>query len=65
MRHFQMAGGKRLDTQEIETVAYDLNISPAELVTLMSTSSDSQEQLNKRLAYAGLSEESLVDFSSR
>ena len=51
---------RRLDSQEIDTVARDLNISPAELVRLMSTSSDSQQQLNKRLAYAGLSEESLA-----
>lgn len=50
---------RRLDTQDIEAIAYDLNISPAELVTLMSTSSDSQEQLRERLAYAGLTEESL------
>jgi len=51
---------RRLDPPDIEAIAYDLNISPAELVTLMSTSSDSQEQLRERLAYAGLSEESLA-----
>lgn len=50
---------RRLDTQDIEAIAYDLNISPAELVTLMSTSSNSQEQLRERLAYAGLTEKSL------
>ena len=55
-----MAEVRRLDPQEIDTVARDLNISPAELVRLMSTSSDSLQQLNKRLAYAGLSEESLA-----
>jgi hypothetical protein len=51
---------RRLDSQDIEAIAYDLNISPAELVTLMSTSSDSLEQLRERLAYAGLTEESLA-----
>jgi hypothetical protein len=50
---------RRLDSQDIEAIAYDLNISPAELVTLMSTS-DSMEQLRERLAYAGLPEESLA-----
>ncbi len=51
---------RRLDSQDIEAIAYDLNISPAELVALMSTSSDSLEQLRERLTYAGLSEESLA-----
>jgi len=51
---------RRLDPQDIEAIAYDLNISPAELVTLMSTSSDSLEQLRERLTFAGLSEESLA-----
>jgi hypothetical protein len=51
---------RRLDPQDIEAIAYDLNISPAELVTLMSTSSDSLEQLCERLANAGLTDESLA-----
>ncbi len=45
---------RRLDPREIETVARELNLSPAELVSLMFTSSESLEQLNKRLAYEGL-----------
>jgi len=51
---------RRLDSRDIEAIAYDLNISPAELVTLIATSPDSQEQLRERLAYAGLTEESLA-----
>ncbi len=51
---------RRLDPQEIETVARDLNISPAELVTLMSTSAESLELLRLRISYAGLAEESLA-----
>ena len=51
---------RRLDSQDIEAIAYDLNISPAELVSLMSTSSDSLEQLRERLANAGLTDESLA-----
>ena len=51
---------RRLDPREVEEVARDLNISPAELVTLMLTPADSLEQLNKRLAYEGLSDEALA-----
>ena len=51
---------RQLDSQEIDAVARDLNISPAELVALMFASADSLEQLDKRLAYAGLSEEALA-----
>jgi len=50
----------RLDREQIDVTARDLNISPGELVTLMYTSADSLEQLDKRLAYAGLSEEALA-----
>ena len=44
----------RLDLREIEAVAYELNISPDELVTLMMTSPESLDSLDKRLAHAGL-----------
>lgn len=50
----------QLDREEIDLVARDLNISPDELVTLMYASADSLEQLDKRLAYAGLSEQALA-----
>jgi hypothetical protein len=50
----------RLDREEIDVVARDLNISPGELVALMYTSPDSLEQLDKRLAYAGLSDKALA-----
>lgn len=51
---------RQLDSQEIDAVARDLNISPTDLVSLMFTSSDSLESLNKRLAYEGLSQEGLT-----
>lgn len=51
---------RQLDAREIEAVARDLNISPADLVSLMFTPSDSLKSLNKRLAYEGLSEEALT-----
>jgi hypothetical protein len=50
----------RLDSKEIEAVARDLNISSAEFVALMFTPSGSLDQLDKRLAYAGLSEAALA-----
>jgi hypothetical protein len=50
----------QLGPREIELVSRDLSISPAELVTLMSTSSISLEQLNKRLAHEGLAEKALA-----
>jgi hypothetical protein len=50
----------RLDSQQIEAVARDLNISSAELAALMFAPSGSLDQLNKRLAYAGLSEAALA-----
>ena len=50
----------RLDSHEVESVARDLNISSAELVALMFTPSGSLDQLDKRLAYAGLPEATLA-----
>lgn len=50
----------RLDSHEIEAVARDLNISSAELVALMLTPSGSSDQLDRRLAYAGLSDAALA-----
>ena len=50
----------RLDSREVEAVARDLNMSSAELVALMFTPSGSLDQLNKRLAYAGLPEAGLA-----
>jgi hypothetical protein len=49
-----------LDPQELETVARDLNVSSVELVTLMFTSSESLDSLNKRLAHEGLSSKLLA-----
>jgi hypothetical protein len=51
----------RLDLREIEVVARELNLSPAELVTLMTTSSESLGSLDKRLSYAGLPQEALAE----
>jgi paraquat-inducible protein B len=53
---------RSLDSREIEAVARELNISAAELVTLMSTSDESIASLNKRLANAGLSEAEIAKF---
>lgn len=50
----------RIDLREIEVVAHELNLSPAELVSLMFTPAETLESLDKRLAYAGLSPEKLV-----
>ena len=50
----------QLDSREIDAVARDLNISSTELVSLMFTPSGSLQSLNKRLAYAGFSEEALA-----
>ena len=50
----------RLDSREIDAVARDLNVSSAELVSLMLSSSESLESLGKRLAYEGLPQESLA-----
>jgi len=51
---------RRLGSREIDAVARDMNVSSAELVSLMLTSSDSLGSLNKRLAYEGLPQESLA-----
>lgn len=51
---------RQFDSEEIEAVARDLNISPTDLVSLMFTSSGSLESLNKRLAQEGLSQEALA-----
>ena len=45
----QMAGGKTTRLPGDRHVTRDLNISPAELVSLMFTSSDSIELLDKRI----------------
>jgi hypothetical protein len=50
----------RLDPEDVESVARELNVSPAELVSLICTSSESIDSLNKRLAYEGLPQESLA-----
>lgn len=49
-----------LDAREVEAVARDLNIPPADLVALMSASSEPLDSLAKRLAYEGFSEEALA-----
>jgi len=51
---------RRIDPREIETVARDLNLSPTELISLMFVPPESLDSLNKRLAYEGLSPESLA-----
>jgi hypothetical protein len=50
----------RLDPQEIDAAARDLNISSSELVTLMHTPSDVLEPLNKRLEFDGFTMDSLA-----
>ena len=50
----------RLDSREIDAVARDLNVSSAELVSLMLSSSESLDSLGERLAYEGLPQESLA-----
>jgi hypothetical protein len=51
---------QRLDSQEVEAIARELNLSAAELGALAFTSSGSLQSLNTRLAHAGLSEEALA-----
>src|SRR5579871_1468261 len=53
-----------LDREEIDVTARDLGLSSGELVTLMYTSAGSIEQLDERLAYAGLSQEALAGLHS-
>jgi hypothetical protein len=47
---------QRFDRQEIESIARELNVSPAELGALASMPASSLESLGKRLSHAGLSE---------
>ena len=47
---------QRFDRQEIESIARELNLSPAELGALALMPASSLESLNKRLSQAGLSE---------
>jgi hypothetical protein len=54
---------RKTDLREIEVVAQGLNLSPAELVSLMFTPREALESLDKRVAYAGLSPEKLVTIS--
>ena len=49
----------RLDPRDIETVARELKMSPAELVSLALMSSESLQSLDRRLSYAGLPPEFL------
>jgi hypothetical protein len=50
----------RLDPQEIDVAARDLNISSVELVALMRTPSDALDPLSKRLEFDGFTSESLA-----
>ena len=50
----------RLDSEEFEAVARDLNLSPAELNALAVTPPCALESLGKRLAYIGISENTLA-----
>ncbi|HLZ01127.1 MAG TPA: hypothetical protein VKR55_03135 [Bradyrhizobium sp.] len=50
----------RLDAQQFEAVARDLNLSPAELNALAVTPPSALESLGKRLAYIGISENTLA-----
>jgi len=51
---------QRLDSQEMESIARELNLSKAELSALTFQPSGSIESLSKRLFQAGLSEEELA-----
>jgi hypothetical protein len=50
----------RCDRQEVELIARELNVSPAELGALALMPSDSLELLTRRLSHAGLSEAQLA-----
>jgi hypothetical protein len=50
---------RRLDAQEIQAIAHDLNLSVSELGGLAAVASSSQESLRKHLLHAGLSMHSL------
>jgi len=49
-----------LDAREMAAIAYELNLSEAELATLTFRPSGSLESLSKRLSHAGLSEQDLA-----
>ncbi len=51
---------QRLDSQEMEAIARELNLSKAELYALTLTSSGALQSLSKRLSHAGLSEDELA-----
>jgi len=51
---------QRCDRQELESIARELNMSPAELGALTLMPSASLESLSKRLSYAGISETRLA-----
>jgi len=51
---------QRLDSQEIEAIARELNLSAAELGALAFTNSGSLNSLDTRLVHAGFSQETLA-----
>lgn len=51
---------QRLDSQEMEAIARELNLSKAELYALSFTPSGALQSLSKRLSHAGLSEDELA-----
>lgn len=51
---------RRFDRREIESIARELNLSPAELGALASMPASSIESLNKRLSHVGLSDARLA-----
>ena len=51
---------ERLDSQEMEAIARELNLSKAELCALTFTPSGALQSLSKRLSHAGLSEDELA-----
>jgi hypothetical protein len=51
---------RRLDTQEIQAIAHDLNLSVSELGGLAAVASSSQESLRKHQLHAGPSEDALA-----
>jgi hypothetical protein len=53
---------QRLDGQEVEAIARELNLSKAEFEALCFTPSGSLESLSKRLSHAGLSEERVAAY---
>jgi uncharacterized protein DUF6455 len=51
---------RRLDLQEVEAIARELQLSSIELTTLALSPSRSVESLNRRLSHAGFSENELA-----